>query len=64
MKNQIFNEWVDKSMAMMIKIDSSAFKVNSDEEHESIDFYDIIFDKLEPVLDMKDKTDKKVGNKW
>jgi len=60
MKNQIFNEWVDKSMEMMIKIDSSAFKVNSDEEHESIDFYDIIFDKLDPVLDIKDK---KVGNK-
>ncbi len=61
MKNQIFNKWVDKAMEMMIKIDSSAFKVNLDEQHQSIDFYDIIFAKKEPVL--KIKNNKKVGNK-
>jgi hypothetical protein len=61
MKNQIFNQWVDKSMEMMIKIDSSAFKVNLDEQHQSIDFNDIIFTKEEPVLQIKDK--KKVGSK-
>ncbi len=61
MKNQIFNEWVDKSMQMMIKIDSSAFKVNLDEQHQSIDFNDIIFTREEPVLEIKNK--KKVGSK-
>jgi tetratricopeptide (TPR) repeat protein len=63
MKNQIFNEWVDKSMDMMIKIDSSAFKVNLDEQHEDIDFYDIVFTNEEPVLEIKNKNNEVVGNK-
>jgi tetratricopeptide (TPR) repeat protein len=63
MKNQIFNEWVDKSMEMMIKIDSSAFKVSMEEQHENVDFYDIIFVKESPVSDIKVDANKKARKK-
>ncbi len=63
MKNEIFNEWVTKSIEMMLKIDPSAFKANFDEIYTTVDFNDILFEKKEPIISVenekKDNTEKK-----
>ncbi len=59
MKNEIFNEWVDKSIEMMLKIDPAAFKANFDEQYTTVDFRDILFEKEQPIVKIEKEGNKK-----
>lgn len=50
MRNEIFNEWVDRAITMMRKIDEGGFKVKYDELFATIDFQDVLFQRSEPIV--------------
>jgi len=63
MKNKIFNQWVDKSMERMKKIDATRFKASFDELYEEFNKKEILFQKAtftDSLVRKKKKIKKKV----